>query len=34
MVVPANQTKRVKAALEGAAARLDDLATGGLEPPS
>jgi single-strand DNA-binding protein len=33
VVVPTNQAKRVRAALQGAATRLDDIVTGGLEPP-
>jgi single-strand DNA-binding protein len=33
-VIPTSQTKRVKALLRSAAARLDDVATGGLEPPA
>ena len=33
-VVPTSQTKRVRTALRTAADRLDDAATGGLEPPA
>jgi len=33
-VVPTSQAKRAKALLRAAAARLDDVATGGLEPPA
>ncbi len=33
-VVPANQTKRIQAGLRSAAARLEEVAAAGLEPPA